>query len=343
MSYTLRITLDVVEPPVYRDVICSGGIKLRTLSEKVIGPCMGWSTSYHGFLFTDPTDGSIYGQKKNRKGLDDDLFMTAHGFVSISSEKVRLADLVDKKGDFLFYVYDLGVRWEHTITVLELSSPPSSGAPHVICTGGSGACPPEDGNGLDENFPGLAASGFQDGVMSFDTLYCEKNGNAVYNVSIAQGGCLRDKKHPMYIKKQKDAVGATNKEGLKLKVFDHTHFDLDETNESLKKALEIHGAHCLCCVESLVLNKGTGVCAVCANSNNLKQCSRCKATAYCSSSCQKKDWKKHKLECEDLKIAAKLVKARGDTSYTTGEPILPRPKELHVPFNDPSRKNFPFL
>ena len=69
MSYTLRITLDIVEPAVYRDVICSGGIKLRTLSEKVIGPCLGWSTSYHGFLFTNPTDGSIYGQKKNRKGI----------------------------------------------------------------------------------------------------------------------------------------------------------------------------------------------------------------------------------------------------------------------------------
>ena len=224
----------------FRDVRCSGGIKLRTLSEKVIGPAMGWSLGVHAFLFTNPIDGSIYGQTTNRKGLDDSLLMAYHGLLSISSEKVRLGDIVEKTGDNLLYVYDLGVRWEHTITVLEVRSPPSSGA-HVVCIGGSGACPPEDGNGLDENHPGYLCTSAEDGVMAIDTLYCESNGNSIYNKSIAKGGCLSDKNHEKYSEKQKDAVKATNKEKMNLKEFDWKHFDLDATNDRLKTALEIHG------------------------------------------------------------------------------------------------------
>jgi hypothetical protein len=192
------------------------------------------------FTYLDPIDGSIYGQTTNRKGLDDSLLMASHGWESISSEKVRLGDLVEKPGDKLLYLYDLGVRWEHNITVLDVSSPPSSGA-HVVCTGGSGACPPEDGNGLDEKHPAYIWTSLQDGVMAMDTLYCESNGNSIYNKSIAKGGCLSDKNHKQYFEKQKDALKATNKEKLNLKEFDWKHFDLDATNDRLKTALEIHG------------------------------------------------------------------------------------------------------
>ena len=317
-SFTLRISLDGVEPPVFRDIKCSAGVKLRTLSEKIIGPAMGWSLGVHAFLFTNPIDGSIYGQTTNRKGLDDSLLMAYHGWESISSEKVRLGDLVEKPGDILLYLYDLGVRWEHTITVLEVSSPPISGA-HVVCIGGSGACPPEDGNGLDEKHPAYLCTSAQDNVLAIDTMYCDLNGNSVYNMSIAKGGCLSDKNHDKHSEKQKDAVEASNKEKLKLKVFDWNHFDLDATNDQLKIALEIHGASCLCCVEGLYLKK-ISLCAVCANANNLKHCSRCNAIAYCSQACQLSDWPKHKLECNELKIAAKEIRKRGEIDFATGKP-----------------------
>lgn len=340
-SFKIRISLDGVNPPVYRDIICSGGIKLRTFAEKVIGPVFGWSLYVHSFLFTNPLDGSTYGQKINRKGLDDELLMPAHGFESISCEKVRLGDLCSKPGDFLFYVYDLGVRWEHRITVLEVSSPPSNGA-HVKCLGGNGACPPEDGNGLDKNHPAFLTSSFRDGVLAIDTIYCEKNGNALYNLSIAEGGCLSDRNHEKYSESHKEAVSSTNKEKLNIKIFDWTHFDLGETNERLKVSLEVHGASCLCCVEGLYI-KGMAVCAVCSNSSNLKHCSRCNATAYCSQACQKSDWKKHKLECAELKIAAEEVRARGEISFITGKKETLSQPDKKMYFTDATRKNNPHL
>ncbi|KAL2119120.1 hypothetical protein VTJ04DRAFT_6080 [Mycothermus thermophilus] len=46
------------------------------------------------------------------------------------------------------------------------------------------------------------------------------------------------------------------------------------------------------------------VCRNCGKSEEedgvkLKNCARCLAVAYCSSACQKKDWKKHRMECEE--------------------------------------------
>nr|CAB3499011.1 unnamed protein product [Digitaria exilis] len=41
-------------------------------------------------------------------------------------------------------------------------------------------------------------------------------------------------------------------------------------------------------------------CDHCFASNNLKKCSVCRVTWYCSSDCQKKEWKQHQLECRAM-------------------------------------------
>ena len=74
----------------------------------------------------------------------------------------------------------------------------------------------------------------------------------------------------------------------------------------------------MCCVEGLYL-KRVSLCAVCANANDLKHCGRCNATAYCSPACQKVDWPKHKLECAELKVAAKEIRKRGEIDFVTGK------------------------
>ena len=40
------------------------------------------------------------------------------------------------------------------------------------------------------------------------------------------------------------------------------------------------------------------VCYVCAHTEDIKCCSKCKLTAYCSRRCQKRDWPRHKGECQ---------------------------------------------
>ncbi|KAL6296880.1 hypothetical protein ACE6H2_005022 [Prunus campanulata] len=41
-------------------------------------------------------------------------------------------------------------------------------------------------------------------------------------------------------------------------------------------------------------------CDACFESSNLKKCSACQVVYYCSNSCQKSEWKLHRLECEAL-------------------------------------------
>lgn len=38
-------------------------------------------------------------------------------------------------------------------------------------------------------------------------------------------------------------------------------------------------------------------CVVCGSTKTPKKCSRCKCISYCSPTCQKGDWKRHKAEC----------------------------------------------
>ena len=48
----------------------------------------------------------------------------------------------------------------------------------------------------------------------------------------------------------------------------------------------------------------------CPNEGHLR-CSRCKSVGYCSSGCQKKDWKQHKLVCnQSEKSASNIASAR---------------------------------
>ena len=41
-------------------------------------------------------------------------------------------------------------------------------------------------------------------------------------------------------------------------------------------------------------------CQTCNQYKPLQRCSRCKAVSYCSTSCQRKDWKQHKTKCGKL-------------------------------------------
>ena len=117
-SYEVRIQLNGVYPEVFREVKVSGSMALRTFADKVILPAMGWRRSYHCYYFTDVKDGSNYGQNMDvTERLVDSMFTSLHGFVFVDDAKVRLGDLLSSPGDVLEFIYDLGVRWSHTITV----------------------------------------------------------------------------------------------------------------------------------------------------------------------------------------------------------------------------------
>ncbi len=76
---------------------------------------------------------------------------------------MTLAALKLRKGARFTYEYDLNVPWRHEIRI-EDRLLPEAGKAYPICTGGNGACPPEDCDG-----PASFMAG-RNGVLSLDAL-----------------------------------------------------------------------------------------------------------------------------------------------------------------------------
>lgn len=252
LSFILRIDLDGVDQKVYRTVRASGSMSLRTVADKTLEAVFGWGRGYHSYIFTDPKDGALFGQQKSKRGIDGDLMLFAHGCDFVDDEKVRIGDLLSTTGESLLFTYDLGVRWEHTVTVLAVNDPPTGDEKHCICLEGQGACPPEDGNGCDKDSPGLLLSHMNPTtcVMTIDTLYAVKNGNELYHQAINEGGSLHDKNHPEYRDRHRESLDSVNVKGIDgatpsssshKHLFDWQHFDLSATNRRLAEALQNHG------------------------------------------------------------------------------------------------------
>lgn len=69
--------------------------------------------------------------------------------------------------------------------------------------------------------------------------------------------------------------------------------------------------------------------AAAANLSNLKACTKCKTTQYCSRDCQKADWKSHKNVCANNASKA-YAAANAEHSRTYSSPHL-KDLEKHVP------------
>lgn len=94
--------------------------------------------------------------------------------------------------------------------------------------------------------------------------------------------------------KDKDTVITLNK-GIVLKVFGVClaySFLLESVNKNKRDYFL-----------TLTGEKYKDICLACGKkANNMKRCSGCKVSNYCSKKCQKKDWKNHKPICKKLQI-----------------------------------------
>lgn len=128
--FQVKITLlDVSDPPVWRRVLVPAAITLRGL-HRVIQAAMGWQ-DYHLHVFR--IGGAAYGpDPEDELGFRDET-------------KTRLCD-VAQVGTRIGYEYDFGDSWDHEL-VVEAASQAEAGQAYPACTGGEGACPPEDCGG----------------------------------------------------------------------------------------------------------------------------------------------------------------------------------------------------
>jgi hypothetical protein len=127
----MRVTLaDVDGPPVWRQVMIPAGYTLDRV-HGVIQATMGWQ-NYHLHMFR--IAGRDYGPAHPEIELE-----------MLDEKQFRIGDLM-KTGGLAGYEYDFGDGWEHELAV-EASPAADAVTVYPACTGGGGACPPEDCGG----------------------------------------------------------------------------------------------------------------------------------------------------------------------------------------------------
>ncbi|RZU32458.1 plasmid pRiA4b ORF-3 family protein [Blastococcus saxobsidens] len=124
----LTVTLQDVEPPVWRQVVVPASLTLREL-HAVLQTTLGWQDA-HLFLFR--VGEVLYGDVEDFPGeVGDDTTTTVGDAAAVGPE--------------FGYEYDFGDGWEHVIRVGQRLPAVGVLTPH--CTAGARACPPEDCGG----------------------------------------------------------------------------------------------------------------------------------------------------------------------------------------------------
>lgn len=130
----LRITLEGIEPAIWRQVEVSLTATLKALHD-VIQASLGWE-GYHLHLFE---------VGEERYGVPDPEWDSVR---PIRSEKaMRLAKLIERRIERLGYTYDFGDDWRHEIAVEAVGAgDPTAEYPRFLS--GARRAPPEDVGGV---------------------------------------------------------------------------------------------------------------------------------------------------------------------------------------------------
>jgi len=161
----MNITLDNIEPAIWRRFIVDSSITLQALHE-IIQVVMGWENSHlYSFHIGDSEYSAMDSEESDdcencdpfdcSGTLDDDDFdddfedevdEDYEDDDTCSNESVhtvKLQDLKLKPKQKFLYVYDFGDNWEHTITIEKISEN-TENFKTPQCLEGKRACPPED-------------------------------------------------------------------------------------------------------------------------------------------------------------------------------------------------------
>ena len=131
-TYTLRVQLQDIAPPIFRRIIVPASIPLARL-HKAIQIAMGWE-NYHLYLFE-------IGRNQYGEGCSE---WNEYDQRVLNAKRTVLADVVSTKGARFLYTYDMGDGWDHEITVEAIEEHPSA---EIRCLAGQRSCPPEDCGG----------------------------------------------------------------------------------------------------------------------------------------------------------------------------------------------------
>lgn len=139
-AYIVRLDLDDTKPPIWRRLRLASDLTLDQLHD-IIQMAMGWTDSHlHHFVMGPDT-------RDLRRPHFLAPFDIEEGEEGIAESDVRLDQVLSKPGHRLFYEYDFGDGWLHTVK-LEKVEQWVDGDPDAHCLAGRRACPPEDLGGV---------------------------------------------------------------------------------------------------------------------------------------------------------------------------------------------------
>jgi hypothetical protein len=139
-TYRVRVDLTGTEPPLWRRLELASDVHLDELHD-VLQIAFGWTDSHlHRF-----SAGASYFDHDAEHYLCP--FDVEEGEEGTPENEVRLDEVLVDVGDKLFYSYDFGDDWQHTVQ-LEAVLPRDDAAPRATCTAGRRPGPPEDCGGV---------------------------------------------------------------------------------------------------------------------------------------------------------------------------------------------------
>lgn len=144
-----KVWLQGISPMVWRRLLVPSTCSLREL-HGVLQVAMGWE-GVHLYQFR------LHARRLGSWEL------------SASSPDVTLAALRLRRGARFAYEYDLNVPWRHELRIEgRRAAEPGEACP--LCTGGSGACPPEDCGGPEGYMAGLDEAASLDALEDLGTM-----------------------------------------------------------------------------------------------------------------------------------------------------------------------------
>jgi hypothetical protein len=140
VTYRVRVDVSGTKPPLWRRLELASDLFLDELHE-ILQVAFGWTDSHLHRFMSGPRP----------YGPEAEYYLgpleAADGEAGVAEDEVRLDELLADPGDLLFYVYDYGDDWQHTIK-LEAVLPRGDDAPRAVCTAGRRDGPPEDCGGV---------------------------------------------------------------------------------------------------------------------------------------------------------------------------------------------------
>ncbi len=139
-TYRIRVDLQDAKPPIWRRLEVASDLTLDRVHH-ILQTAIGWTDSHlHEFASGATATDRLAEHYRPTNSIDE-------GLAGVDETSVRLDEVLVDPGDRLFYLYDFGDDWMHTLR-LEAVEPREPERPAALVIGGARACPPEDCGGV---------------------------------------------------------------------------------------------------------------------------------------------------------------------------------------------------